>query len=335
MATKFATLADARWFGPHGIGRFARNVLNRLTNCEQLNSGPKPLSPLDPLWLTYQIATKRPAVFFSPGFNPPALSIAPLVITIHDLAHLQLPAFATYGRRLYYRWLVKPASNQAYRVITVSEYSRRQILEWTGLQEACVVSVGNGVEPIFRPEGWRYEPGFPYILYVGASRPHKNIPRLLKAFEKIEYPRLRLVLAAKKTAELAARLQDLKIENRVEFTGFVSDDTLAALYRGAVCLVSPSLIEGFGLPPLEAMACGTPVIVSRTTAAPEVVGNNALLIDPLDVDNIRAAMERILSDTHLRQTLRQAGPPHAQLFHWDRVAEKVQRVIDEARNASS
>jgi glycosyltransferase involved in cell wall biosynthesis len=335
MAIKCATLADARWLGAHGIGRFAQNVLSRLRNCEQLSSGPRPLSPLDPLWLTYQIATKRPAVFFSPGFNAPALSMVPLVFTIHDLAHLQLPVFATYRRRLYYRCLVKPASNRAYRVITVSEYSRTHILEWTGLPETCVVNVGNGVEPIFRPEGWKYEPGFPYILHVGAFRPHKNITRLFKAFAKIDYPSLRLILTGKKTLELTAQLQDLRIENRVEFTGCVTDDMLAALYRGAVCLVSPSLMEGFGLPALEAMASGIPVIVSRNTAAPEVVGNAAILIDPLQVDDIRAAMERILSDAQLRQSLRKAGLRRAELFCWNRVAEKVQRVIDEAREASS
>src|SRR5579875_292394 len=124
MATNCSILADARWFGAHGIGRFAQNVLSRLPHCEQLTFGPKPLSLLDPLWLAYQIAKKRPGVFFSPAFNPPAVSTVPTVITIHDLAHLQVPAFATYRRRLYYQLLVKPASTRAYRVVTVSEYSR-------------------------------------------------------------------------------------------------------------------------------------------------------------------------------------------------------------------
>ncbi len=174
MAAKPLILADARWFGAHGIGRFARNVLSRLPDCTQLKSGPKPLSIADPLWLSYQIMAKRPSVFFSPGFNPPALSTTPLVITIHDLAHIQLPVFATCSRRLYYRFLVRPALNRAYRVVTVSEYSRMEILKWTGLPEGCVVNVGNGVDPMFKPEGASYNPGFPYILFVGALRPHKN-----------------------------------------------------------------------------------------------------------------------------------------------------------------
>jgi glycosyltransferase involved in cell wall biosynthesis len=335
MAANCSILADARWFGAHGIGRFARNVLSRLPHCEQLISGPKPLSLLDPLWLAYQIARNRPSVFFSPGFNPPALSTAPIVITIHDLAHLQLPAFATYRRRLYYQLLVKPASNRAYRVITVSEYSRMEILRWTGLPESCVTNVGNGVDSVFRVDGPRYDPGFPYILYVGALRPHKNIGRLLSAFERMDDPTVKLIVTASKNPELAAQIERQKLQARVHFTGCVSDAFLAALYRGAVCLVLPSLIEGFGLTPLEAMACGTPVVVSRSSALPEVVGNAGLFFDPLDIEDIRRALQRTITDRGLREELRNAGPPRARLFSWDIVANRVHRVIEEAAEASS
>ncbi|MBV8812230.1 MAG: glycosyltransferase family 4 protein [Acidobacteriaceae bacterium] len=326
-------LADARWFGLHGIGRFAQNVLTRLPDCTRLTSGPKPLSILDPLWLSYQILAKRPEVFFSPGFNPPAVCAIPLVITIHDLTHLRLPAFATFSRRLYYRFLVKPASSRAYRVITVSEYSRMEILKWTGLPEDCVVNVGNGVDPTFRCEGPRHEPGFPYILHVGALRPHKNIGRLLSAFERIDSADLHLILTGKETAEIAAQLEKGKLQKRVHFLGCVKDEDLPALYRGAICLILPSLIEGFGLPPLEAMACGTPVIVSRTTALPEVVGNAGLLVDPLDVTDIRNAIEHMLGDAALRRRSREAGLLRARLFCWNTVAEKVRRVVEEAASA--
>jgi glycosyltransferase involved in cell wall biosynthesis len=333
MAARSSILADARWFGAHGIGRFASNVLMRLPHCVQLKSGPRPLSPVDPLWLSYQIIARRPAVFFSPGFNPPAFSTTPLVITIHDLAHIQLPALATCSRRLYYRFLVKPALTRAYRVITVSEYSRKEILKWAGLPEACVVNVGNGVDPMFRPDGPCYDPGFPYILFVGAIRPHKNIGRLLSAFERIDCSDLRLILTGKRTPEIQVQLKGRPIEKRVRFMGCVRDEDLPALYRGAVCLILPSLIEGFGLPPLEGMACGTPVIVSRTTALPEVVGNAGLLVDPLDVNDIRRAMECMLSDADLRQKSREAGLLRARLFCWDTVAERVRRVVEEAASA--
>lgn len=333
MAPRGAVVADARWFGDHGIGRFAHNVISRLPDCLQLRSGPRPLSVWDPLWLSLQIANTRPSVFFSPGFNPPAFSTAtPLVITIHDLAHVQLPALATYERRLYYKLLVRPASLRAYRVITVSEYSRLEILKWTGLPESCVVNVSNGVDPVFRPEGPQYRPDFRYILYVGALRPHKNIPRLLSAFKKIDSG-IKLVLTGKRTPAVGALLQDLGLESRVYFTGAVDDQTLASLYRGAVCLVLPSLIEGFGLPAAEAIACGTPAVVSRSAALPEVVGNAALLVDPLDEEDIRGGMERLIGDSYLRERLRKAGLERAKLFCWDEVAGKVHQVIQEARNA--
>lgn len=326
-------LADARWFGAHGIGRFARNVVMRLPDCVQLRSGPKPLSLADPLWLSYQIIKRRPAAFFSPGFNPPALITSPLVITIHDLTHIRLPVFATCQRRLYYRFLVKPAACRAYRVLTGSEHSRSEIVKWSGLPERCVVTVSYGVDPTFRCEGPRYEPGFPYVLYVGARRAHKNIARLLSAFAGIDYPELRLVFTGNKTPEMAARLAGCGIDGRVDFAGCVPDEDLARLYRGAVCLVLPSLMEGFGLPPIEAMACGTPVVVSRAAALPEVVGEAGVFVDPLDIEDMRAGMERLLSNSDLRQTLREAGLSRARLFCWDRVAEKVRAVIEEAANA--
>jgi glycosyltransferase involved in cell wall biosynthesis len=322
-------LVDARWFGPHGIGRFASAVLTRLPDHVRLTGGPRPLSLLDPIWLSYQVAARRPSVFFSPGFNPPAICRVPLVITIHDLAHIRLPCFSTYTRRFYYEFLVRPASNRARRVITVSEYSRHEILRWTGLPESSVTNVGNGVDSTFRPEGRCFDPAFPYILHVGSAKPHKNLERLFDAFAQIDDPHLHLLLTATKTQELASRLAKKKIEGRVHFVGPVSEDELPALYRGAIALVFPSLMEGFGLPPLEAMACGTPVVASRSTAIPEVVGDAGLLIDPLDVDDIRQGIERVLEDSALRAAMRQSGLARARLFSWETVAAKVNRVIQE------
>lgn len=329
-----AILSDARWTGPHGIGRFAREVLRRLPEHSQLENGPRPLSALDPLWLTYQVIARRPPVFFSPGFNPPPLCFAPFVFTIHDLIQVQMPDVATPAKRLYYQLIVKPACRRACRVLTVSEYSRSQIIEWSGLPQERVVNVGNGVGLPFQAEGQRYEPGFPYVLYVGNFRPHKNLHRLFLAFRGLQYPGLRLLLAGTPNPEIATRLDEVGIRNRSTFLGALSDSELACAYRGALFLVLPSLIEGFGLPALEALACGTPVVVSRSTALPEVVGEAGIFVDPLDVEDIRRGMERVLCDHGLRTTMAQLGLQRAIQFSWDKVASRVRAVLEEAASAA-
>jgi glycosyltransferase involved in cell wall biosynthesis len=323
-------LTDARWIGPHGIGRFAANVLARLPPHSQLRCGPRHLSLLDPLWLSYQVALHRPDIFFSPGFSLPAVNLSRLVFTIHDLVLVQLPAASvssTYTRKLYFETIVRHAAHRAYRVLTVSEYSRRELLKWTGLHDEEIVNVGNGIDPAFTPTGVRHDPGFAYILYVGNFKPHKNINRLLDAFAGLDHPDLRLLLTGYGTPQLLATLQSLRLQQRVHFTGQVDDNRLAELYRGALLVVQPSLIEGFGLPPVEAMACGTPVVVSGVTALPEVVGDAGIFVDPLDVADIRRGIERAIGDVDLRQRLTAAGQLRASLFRWDDVARKVADVL--------
>jgi glycosyltransferase involved in cell wall biosynthesis len=326
-------LCDARWIGTHGIGRFAREVFGRLPEHRQLVGGPKPLSAADPLWLACQLAARRPRVYFSPGFNPPPLRSAPFVFTIHDLIQIQVPAESTPAKRLYYRLIVKPACGRASCVLTVSEYSRERILEWSGLPEERVVNVGNGVAPPFQPDGPRRQSGYPYVLYVGNSRPHKGLFRLLIAFRGIACSDLRLVLAGRLGAETARSLETLGLRHRTEIVDSPTDEDLASLYRGALLLVIPSLVEGFGLPALEAMACGTPVIASSAGALPEVVGEAGALVDPYDVDGIRSEMESVLASPARQAAMRAKGIERSKQFTWDKVAAKVRAILEEARAA--
>ena len=159
--------------------------------------------------------------------------------------------------------------------------------------------VGCGVGSEFSVVGNSHNPGFPYLLYIGNSKPHKNVNRLLKAFSKAQIStdiRLLLRISGATLEDYKQELEQLNILNRVVFLDVISDNDLPSYYRGAKALVFPSLYEGFGLPPLEAMACGTPVITSNTTSLPEVVGNAAILVDPLDIDSIRFAIEQIILD---------------------------------------
>lgn len=308
-------------------------MLGRLPGHALLEKGPRPLSPLDPAWLTCHVLARRPGVYFSPGFNPPPVCPSPFVFTIHDLIQVQAPGAATLAKRLYYGLVLRPAARRAFRVLSVSEYSRRRILEWSGLPEERVVNVGNGVAAPFEPEGARCEPGFPYILYVGNFRPHKNLPRLLRAFHDLDYPELRLFLTGNPTSAVAAQIERLRLGSRTRFLGTLSDHELASAYRGAQCVVLPSLMEGFGLPALEAMACGTPVIVSNRTALPEVAGGAGLLVDPLDAGGIRRAMEKVLGDRELRAAMREAGLRRAGQYSWHCVAARVRGVLEAALGA--
>jgi glycosyltransferase involved in cell wall biosynthesis len=323
-------LCDARWAGAHGIGRFSHEVLRRLPEHRQLARGPKPLSAADSLWLAWQVAVRRPRLYFSPGFNPPPFGLVPFVFTIHDLIQIQVPAETTAAKRLYYRLIVKPACRRASRVLTVSEYSRAQILRWSGLPPERVVNVGNGVGPPFQPEGPRHQPGFPYILYVGNSRPHKGLFNLLLAFRGIPCPNLRLVLAGCLSADTARRVDRLGIGHRTETVDSPTDEDLACLYRGALVLVLPSLVEGFGLPALEGMACGAPVIASRAAALPEVVGEAGALVDPLDVAAIQREIESVLGSRERQAVMRAKGIERARRFTWDKVADRVRAALEEA-----
>jgi glycosyltransferase involved in cell wall biosynthesis len=268
--------------------------------------GARRLSLLDPLATTWALQGLRSGVYFTPGFNPPLRAPIPSVFCIHDLIHLHFAAESTALRRAYYRLVVGPAAGRAARVLTVSAFSRREILEWTGLPGERVEVVGNGVSAAFRPDGPRHQPGFPYFLHVGRRAAHKNVERLV-------------------AAHAASRCSR---DVRLLFAGDLDDAQLAAHYRGAVALAFPSLYEGFGLPIVEAMACGTPVLTSTGTAIPETAGEgNALCVDPLSVDAIAAGLDRLAEDGTLRADLRQRGLARAKAFSWQQVAGKVAAAL--------
>ncbi|WP_027482712.1 glycosyltransferase family 4 protein [Deinococcus pimensis] len=329
MNTPTRLLVDDRWSGQHGIARFSREVLARLGPSGAISAVPL-MHPAEPVLLGLELTRRRPDVYFSPGFTPPLWSPVPFVFTIHDLIHLDVPEESSRGKRLYYDLVVRPAARRAARVLTVSEFSRRRIVEWAGVPGKRVVNVGNGVGEAYTPEGARHEPGYPYLLYVGNRKPHKNVPRLVEAFARLDVPDLRLVLSGgpdDDTRHLALRLGVL---DRVVFAGLIPEVDLPAYYRGAVALAYPTLYEGFGLPALEAMACGTPVVTSNRTSLPEVVGDAALLVDPEDVEVIVAALTRVVADFALRTALASRGLARSRLFSWDRTAALVARVLEEA-----
>jgi glycosyltransferase involved in cell wall biosynthesis len=293
------------------------------------------LSVLDPLATALALRGLRSGVYFSPGFNGPIRCPIPFVFCIHDLIHLRFPGESSVVRRAYYRWVVRPASTRAFRVITGSEFSRRTILDWSGLPADRVAAVGYGVSGIFSPEGPRHDPGFPYFLFVGRKEPHKNLPRLTAAFAASRSSRaIRLVFSGPQDRRVVELAERHRVRDAVSFTGVLTDRELAACYRGAVALAFPSLYEGFGLPIIEAMACGVPVLTSNVTAMPEVAGDAALLVDPTSTEAIAQALDRLAGDSALRSTLSARGLARASRFSWDAVVRRIRQVLEQAPGGS-
>ncbi len=327
---------DDRRVGEHGIGRFARQVL------KGLDYTPVPLrtdpdSPLDPVRLTRALSKlKSSDLFFSPGYNPPLHCAAPFIITLHDLNHLDQPENSSPLKRLYYAMIVKRACHLAACVLTVSEFSRSRIIEWSGIPPNKVVNVSSGVGPEFNPLVAPYEFSTPYILCVSNRKKHKNDLRHIEGYAKSGLKKeLCLVFTGSPTSDLMDCIHRNQVTGHVHFLGPVPEERLASLYRGAEALLFASLYEGFGLPVVEAMACGTPVLTSTTTALQEIAGDAALLVDPTSVDQIAVALERIIHDSLLRRQLREKGLLRAALFTWDKTRAMVQEILIQAATTGS
>jgi glycosyltransferase involved in cell wall biosynthesis len=329
-------LADGRWIGPHGIGRFAQEVLSRLGAIELLPGTLPLLHPVEPCWLSWMLFRKRPKAYFTPGFNPPLYSPVPFVFTIHDLNHLHFLENSNAMKRCFYHMHMRPACRRAFRVLTVSEFSRRAIIEWANLgDEGKVINVGNGISAVFSPEGKVHDPGYPYLVYVGNRKSHKNVRRLIEAYAASGVcSDVKLLLSGNPDGETERLTRLFALNGHVSYAGNIAEDRIGEYFRGATALVFPSLYEGFGLPVAEAMACGTPVITSNVTALPETAGDAALLVDPTDTAAIADAIRAMVSDSALRNKLRERGLMRAARYSWEGTAGKVRDVLQQAVSLS-
>lgn len=327
-------LYDARWIGNHGIGRFAKELLQRMPGLIPFQSRRPPFHPIDPILLGAALWRAKPSLFFSPGYNPPLGWSGPFVFTLHDLNHLRVPENSSALKRAYYHYVIRPACHRAPCVLTVSEYSKYEIAEWAKINPSRIVNVGNGVGPAFVPTGAKYDPGYPYLLYVGSHKSHKNLLRLLRAYSVSEVQcDVRLIISGEPEQQLVAEINRLGLHRYVFFKDLSTDEELSAAYRGSVAFVFPSLYEGFGLPPLEAMACGVPVLTSNVCSLPEVVGDAAVLVDPLDIRQIADGIEQLVEHSSLRDELRKKGVLRAKQFSWDETARRTSRCLQPASTA--
>jgi glycosyltransferase involved in cell wall biosynthesis len=294
------------------------------------------------------IALRRESaeLFHAPHYVLPPLTPCRAVVTIHDCIHLRFPQYLpSRVGYAYARAQMWTATHRAARVITVSEASKRDILRYFHVPESRIDVIYNAIDERFWQQPAadeiarvreRYRLDSPFVLYAGNIKPHKNLERLIEAFHLLRQNAamkdVQLLIIGdeiSKYATLRRAVHSHKLHKHVRFFGFVSHQTLAALYRLAAAFVFPSLYEGFGLPPLEAMASGTPVITSNVSSLPEVVGDAALLIDPYEPAAIADAMQRVLDDTALADDLRRRGLVRARTFSWERSIARVREIYDE------
>jgi glycosyltransferase involved in cell wall biosynthesis len=364
---------DARKLHDFGIGTYIRNVLRQLARLDDhtefvLLCRPDDAAVLTSLGenfrpvaetagnysiaeqLTIPLALRREGVslFHAPHYVLPPLVPCRSVVTIHDCIHLMFPQYLPNRLALTYaRASIAMAARRATRVLTVSESSKRDILRFVDVEPAKIDVIYNayderfGVEP--REEDVervreRFQLHDPFVLYAGNVKPHKNLERLIDAFQVVRkrgVDNLKLVLIGddiSKYAALRRAVHRHQLHQQVRFLGFVPEETLAVMYRLASVFVFPSLYEGFGLPPLEAMASGTPVVTSNLSSLPEVAGDAAMLVDPYDPDAIAGGIYRVLTDDALRSSMRARGIERARQFSWEQSVRRVhdiyQKVLD-------
>ena len=312
-------------------------------------------NPLARLWREHvllPLACRREQIdlLHCPKSAIPYFSSCPVVVTLHDLIPIKHPELEKLAAQLYWRLHMPRAAQKSDFVITISMWAKAEIKAEYGVPEERIAVIMQSFDPaMLLPRSVeqgseirrRYGITDNFILYVGTIQPRKNLLSLIEAYSLLKRGRQavpKLVIVGRKGwlyDNLFLRISELALSDDVIFTGFVLDEDLPFIYDGAVLFVYVSLFEGFGRPPLEAMACGVPVIASNTTAIPEVVGEAGITVPPTDVNAVVLAIEKVLSDPMKAACMQEAGRSRAQLFSWDIAASQTLAIYQSVFRASS
>jgi glycosyltransferase involved in cell wall biosynthesis len=357
---------DTRKVHDFGIGTYIRNLLRQLARIDreteyvllchepdlgiaaQLGPNFRTVRESSPNYslreqfrIPWVLRRERPDVYHAPHYVLPPGVLCRSVVTIHDCIHLMFPQYLPNRAAFAYaRASMWAAVHRSDRILTVSAASKRDILRLFDVPPEKVVVVYNAIDEHFSAEPSpehvsrvreRYQLDHQFVLYVGNIKPHKNLVRLIEAFSRLrqDHGDIKLLIIGDEISKLPAlrrAVHSHKLHKHVRFLGYLKDDTLTVLYRLASVFVFPSLYEGFGLPPLEAMASGTPVVTSNLSSLPEVTGDAAVLVDPYDVGSIEHGIRRVLDDPALAEDLRRKGLRRAREFSWERSVEDTLRV---------
>ena len=325
---------DHRWAGSGGIGRFGVNLRRELReshgfDLHDVDLDGSPTDAIDPVRLTVYLRRQRATLYISPGYNVPYRSPCETIVTVHDLIHLRDAAQSSLAKQVYYRYLVAPCVRRSALTLTVSNHSQQIIVDHFDLSLDQVAVVGNGIDGRFCPSksNRRLNSTSPYYLYVGNTKPHKNIPVLMRALTDSRLLRHRLVLACQPEPSLVAMAQRHRITDRIDWRPRLDDDALIELYQNATATILPSLMEGFGLPILEAMACDCPIIGSDRGSIPEVMGDGGILFSATEPQQLATVMHSVATDPRLRRRLIEKGRLRAQHYSWSKVGDRAALAI--------
>ena len=322
-----------------GVSRYTSQVVRRLAERLRILQPGEHFSGLRGHWweqIHLPPQLKRGEVLWSPANTGP-LAVENQVLTLHDVSPIEHPEWFSPAFAGWYRFLLPRLVQKVRKVITVSQFSQNRILEILHLPQEKVLCIPDGVDySQFYPADpaeikricLKYELRDDYFLVVGTLEPRKNLRRLLEAWEGVNHamPGLSLILAGGASSNF--RQADLDpLPGGVNCLGYVNDQDLTALYSGAVALILPSLYEGFGLPALEAMACGAPVVAARAGGVPEVVGEAGMYMNPLDSQEMADCLIKIAGDRELQDAMRRRGLERARLFSWDQTAQAIWKVL--------
>lgn len=299
-------------------------------------------------------------VFFFPAVYSyfPVFNRTKIIVTLHDVIADHNPKLIFPNAKSKFFWKLKQniAVRQADLILTVSEYSKSQIKDYFNLSDSRLRIINEAARPVFKIlprdekmfetlQKFCLKPDEKFLLYVGGISPHKNLDRLITAFEQIakKHSEIKLVLVGDYKDDpffsaypsLKKQVEKLKLEDNVIFTGFIPDEDLAQLYNLAQLLVFPSLEEGFGLPAIEAMSCGTPVAASNCSSLPEVLGEAGRFFDPRNIENMAQVIGRILGEENERKAMREKGLKRAEQFMWKKAAEDTLAIFNELVNEKS
>ncbi len=277
----------------------------------------------------------KPSLYHETNYVPFYFEYGPTIITVCDLSFVRHPEWHPSDRVKYFEKYCLKKLSQMEAVITISAFSKKEILNLLNVDGAKIFVTPLGVDRSFMPNGKRMQ-GLPdqYLLFLGNLEPRKNLQSLLTAYRSLprnlrdRYP---LVIAGAKawpTNKSENTLRSFRGDEKIVFTGYVPQVLLPDLYRGASLFVYPSFYEGFGLPVIEAMACGVPVLASNTTSLPEVVGDAGMLVNPYNIDELREGMIKLLDDEKMRIEMSSRGLERAKLFSWDKCAKETLAVYE-------